>query len=211
MKTLALTIITLGAASLAANAFVTMTFDSATSADTQSWRADFGDPDSTVSWTVTENAGGGAPGSGALQLNMDLNNNSAAFTSDWFSSPGTDVSSSPTISFDLKVDLSSTDDTFNQNGFLDFVIRNTDSYVWTPQLSGNVDKDNGWVNFSGPLSGSVDQVRAFTLQLYGGASQNITGPVTLYLDNVTIASPVPEPSSAIMSLLGVALLAHRRR
>ena len=55
----------------------------------------------------------------------------------------------------------------------------------------------------------LNKIRAVTFQLYGGPSQNMTGPVTLWIDNVKFTE-LPEPAS--VALLGAgALLALVRR
>lgn len=179
-------------------------------AELSTWRYDFGAGGGTYGWNSAEDAGGGM-GLGSLQLNMPFPGNAHAFTTDAFSSP-VDLSgpSFTQISFDLKVDASSATDAFGNNGYLDFVIRNTGSYDWTPQLGGNVNDANGWTHFSGPLQGSVNAVRAFTFQLYGGPGQNLPGAVTVYLDNIVVTQ-VPEPGAIAFLSAGVCLLTVVRR
>jgi hypothetical protein len=61
------------------------------------------------------------------------------------------------------------------------------------------------------LTAPVNDIRGVTWQLYGGPSQNITGPVTLWIDNVSFTS-VPEPSSLALAALGaLGLLRWRLR
>jgi hypothetical protein len=51
------------------------------------------------------------------------------------------------------------------------------------------------------LTGPFDAIRGLTFQLYGGPSQNLPGPVTLYIDNV-LFTEVPEPSAAALLACG---------
>jgi hypothetical protein len=190
-----------GSPAFAATSF---TFDGA--ASVSSWRLDFGDASglSTVAWNAVE----GKNGAGSLQLNYHFPNNGVAFTGDVF--PSVTDFSGQTISFDIKVDPGSATDAFGNNGYYQFVVRNTDGYVYNAQaapLQGNLNDANGWVNFSAPLTGS-NAVRAFTIQLYGGPDQNLPGDVTLYIDNINI---VPEPSAAMLVGLGVFGACARRR
>src|SRR5436309_4003654 len=82
------------------------------------------------------------------------------------------------------------------SGFFQMVIRNTGSYSFNSQFGANVSTNSGWRHIrASPLSGAVNDIRAITLELYGGAG--ITGPVTLYVDNLKFtasAAPPPPPT-----------------
>ncbi len=178
--------------------------------DLENWRADFGDAGGTIVYDPTE----GSPGNpvGAAKLTFDFPGNSFAFTGDVFGTE-MDLTGQSALLFDVKVDIaSSATDAFGDYGFLQFVSRETGSYTWGGQSGTSLPALSGWQTFSVPTSGDglgMSLTRAFTLQLYGGPSQNISGPVTLWLDNVRA---VPEPSAfALTGLFAILGLARSRR
>lgn len=182
--------------------------------DISSWRFDFGGAPGTVAWNATEGFGG----AGALQLSMIFNtaqggNNKSLFTYDKYGS-AVDLTGY-IVSFDVKVDSTSALDAFGGNGFLQTAIRNTGSYTYQDQsgLAGNLSIAPGWVHFSSIVDiGEGTQTRAFSVQDYGGPSQNINGNVTLYIDNFSVQA-VPEPTTLALAGVGLAgmLIARRRR
>jgi len=94
---------------------------------------------------------------------------------------------------DVKVDPSSAPDAFGNNGFFSLVVRNTGNYDYNQQFGDNIKAADGWRHISvSPLTGGFNDIRGVTWQLYGGPSQNISGPVTLWIDNVAFT---PEPAS----------------
>lgn len=176
----------------------------------QSWRFDFGDAGASLSQDPTEGSPGNA--SGALKLDMNFAASSFAFTGDVFF-PATDLSGFDNLEFDLKIADGAALDAFGNHGFMNFVSRETDGYNWNALLGENLVPATGWQAYSLPAS-SLTATRAFTLQLFGGGGQNITGNITLFLDNIRLTSnPIPEPSSALIALLAIggASLRQRRR
>jgi len=180
-------------ASLTASAFLQIyDFDNAN----ENWRFDFGGPNSTVSVDPTQNSPGN--NQGALKLVMPFPyNGSFAFTGDRFF-PGQNLTADSTILFDVLVDPSSAHDAFGLYGFFKFVSRETDNYNYNVLFQGNLPNLSGWQTFSAPTS-TMTQTRAFTFELFGGGSQNIQGPVTLWLDNIRT---VPEPTSLAIIAMG---------
>ncbi len=176
--------------------------------DLESWRFDFGD-----GGTIVHDPTEGSPGNpaGAAKLTFDFPGGGIAFTGDLFGSP-TDLTGAPTLLFDLKVDPSSSLDAFGNYGFMQFVSRETDGYNWGNQAGVNLPAVSDWQTFSVATSGDglgMANTRAFTLQIYGGPSQNIPDDVVVWLDNVRL---VPEPSALAMAgLFAVIGLASNRR
>lgn len=185
-----------------ASAGVINDFDS----DLESWRFDFGGtaPPSSISHDPSEGSPGNAPGAARLVYGFP-NGGGIAFTGDVFGSP-TDLTGSTDIAFDVKISPVSSQDAFGNYGFMQFVSRETGNYDWGGQsgfnLTGPTDE---WQTLTIPTAsnGGMDMAatRAFTLQIYGGPSQNIPGPVAIWIDNVRTV-PIPEPSAIV--LLGLA-------
>lgn len=176
------------------------------------WRFDFGSAAHVESWDSTTDANGN-PGSGSWKVTLTFNTalggeNKAAYTTDrWF--PGLNGSTLANLQFDLKIDPASSPDAFGNNGSFSMAIRNTDNYNFVQQFGDNVRSADGWRHITiSPLIGPYDHIRALTWQLYGGPSQNINGPVTLWLDNIQFAE-VPEPGA--LALFGVGAIALLRR
>jgi hypothetical protein len=192
------------------------TFDNAGSIT--AWRYDFGLPAAsyTASWDPTQDShGNAASGSMKVTINFDTTqggNNKLALTDDAFY-PGLNGAPYTSLQFDLKIDPASAKDAFGLNGYFALVLRNNDTYDYVQQFADNVGASyltdaNGWRHFNVPLVGPDNAIRAITWQLYGGPSQNITGPVTLWFDNVVL---VPEPSALALLSLGAVLLPNIRR
>ena len=99
---------------------------------------------------------------------------------------------------------------------MQFVSRETDGYTWGNQPGVNLPASSDWQTFEVSTAADppnnvlgMSATRAFTLQIYGGPSQNIPGDVVLWLDNVRL---VPEPSTiGLACLFAVAGLAGYRR
>src|SRR5574339_375604 len=79
------------------------------------------------------------------------------------------------------------------------VIRNGPFYDFFSQVGATVSTNDGWRHFSAaPLMGEFNDIRAITIELYGGA--DLTGPVTFHIDNLkftTTAGPPPGPMMAM--------------
>jgi len=205
MPFLLVALVAVGLNSGLASAQVINDFDT----DLESWRFDFGN-----GGTIVHDPTEGSPGnpSGAAKLTFDFPGGGIAFTGDLFGSP-TDLTGAPTLLFDLKVDPSSALDAFGNYGFMQFVSRETDGYNWGNQAGVNLPAVSDWQTFSVATSGDglgMSQTRAFTLQIYGGPSQNIPDDVVIWLDNVRL---VPEPSSLVLAgvFAIIGLAGHRRK
>ncbi len=180
----------------------------------QGWRVDSGGPGGTL----TQDPAVGSPGNpiGALKLVMPFPKDKFAFTGDLFLDPGTDLTGFSEVLFDVLIDPSSAKDAFGNHGFMQFVSREGNGYTWGNQPGVNLAPASGWTTYSVSTSAGLGMAntRAFTLQLYGGPSQNITGPVTLWIDNIRTVSAVPEPASlALCGLVfgAIGVVARRRR
>ncbi|WP_146572215.1 hypothetical protein [Botrimarina hoheduenensis] len=198
------------APNLASADLIVNDFDSAGEA----WRFDFGSPIlPSISVVPTE----GSPGNpmGAMRLDMTFvssqgGNNRFAFTNDAFPAV-TDLTGYASLDFDLKIAPGAALDAFGNHGFFQFVSREGDGYGFNSVLGTNLAPNTGvWQSYSIPTS-SMSATRAFTIQLYGGPSQNIDGPITLFLDNVRLVE-IPEPASiALAAAIAAAGLGFRRR
>lgn len=178
----------------------------------ESWRFDYGASGATIVHDPSVDANGN-PASGSLKLTMPFdvgangNNNRFAFTGDVFPT-ATNLSSFTSLEFSILVAPGSALDAFGNHGYVDFASRETDGYNWNGLAGFNLAPATGWTTITAPAS-SLAATRAFTFQLWGGPQQNITGPVTVWLDNVRL---IPEPAAASL-LLGLAafFLSHLRR
>jgi hypothetical protein len=185
-----------------------------TASEVSQWRFDFGNVTHSEAFDPAQDANGNAA-SGSMKVTLGFDatlgfNNKGAYTRDIF--PGLDGTTFSSMQMDVKVASSSALDAFGNNGLLALVIRNTSGYNYIQQFGDNVRSADGWRHFSvSPLTAPVNDIRGVTWQLYGGPSQNITGPVTLWFDNVSFTS-VPEPSPLALAALGaLGLLLWRMR
>lgn len=180
----------------------------------QSWRFDFGSP---ITPNLSQDPTQGSPGNAQGALRMDMTfvesqggSNSFAFTGDVFF-PATDLSGFDSVEFDLMIAPGAALDDFGNHGFFQFVSRETDGYSFNSVLGENLPPVTGqWQSYSVPAD-SMTATRAFTVQLYGGPSQNLDGPITLFLDNIRLTQ-IPEPASlTLIGLMSAAALVGRRR
>ena len=173
-----------------------------TTNEVSQWRFDFGGV--THSELFSTDDANGNPLSGSLRVTMNFpagnGDHKGAYTRDAFF-PGVNGSGFTGLQFDVKVDSGSAFDAFGNNGFFSMALRNTDNYNYVQQFGDNIRIDAGWRHVSVPLTGPFDAIRGLTFQLYGGPSQNLPGPVTLYIDNV-LFTEVPEPSAAALLACG---------
>src|SRR5260370_29779575 len=155
------------------------------------WRFDFGNVTHTEAFDPTQDANGNAA-SGSMKVTLGFDatlgfNNKGAYTRDIF--PGLDGTTFSSLQMDVKVASSSALDAFGNNGFLALAIRNTSGYNYITQFGDNIRSADGWRHFSvSPLTAPVNDILGVTWQLYGGPSQNITGPVTVVFGDGALSS-----------------------
>jgi hypothetical protein len=181
--------------SRAADDVIISQFDSASGLT--GWRFDYGGVTNKIEFDPAQDANtNSASGSMKVTFGFDAaaldpsGNNKGAVTID-LPAPldGTDFLS---MEMDVKIDPVSATDGSGNNGYLQMVIRNTGNYDFNSQFGGNVSTNGGWRHISvAPLTGAHNDIRAVTLELYGGPT--LTGPVIIYVDNVKFT----KPSSAI--------------
>jgi hypothetical protein len=183
-----------------------------TASEVGQWRFDFGGVTHTEQFDPATDANSN-PASGSMRITLGFDaalggNNKGAYTRDLF--PGLDGTTFSSMQMDVRVDAGSALDAFGNNGYFQLVIRNTGSYDYNAQFGDNIRSADGWRHITvSPLVGGVNDIRGVTWQLYGGPSQNIPGPVTLWIDNI-VFTQVPEPSPVWFAVLGaLVLLAHR--
>jgi len=179
------------------NVFVSQ-FD--TSSALARWRFDYGGVTHAIEFASADAGGSASSGSMKVTLGFDaaaLNpsgNNKGAVTID-LPSP-IDASTFRSMEMDLKVAPESAIDAGFNSGYFQMVIRNTGNYDFNSQFGGSVSLNDGWRHIAVlPITGAANDIRAITLELYGGA--DITGPVILFVDNVKFtkaAAPPPSPS-----------------
>lgn len=156
------------------------------------WRLDFGSAAVTQTWDPSENADAGA-GYGSLKLTVSFDaalgaNNQFALTRE-YAFPATNLSQFSRIQMDVKIATNSPIFAGGNgaSGYFQIAIRNTDNYNWVSQFGGNLYSSNGWFHIDAPLTAPVDAVRAFSLALWGGAPQNLTGTATIWMDNLVVS------------------------
>jgi hypothetical protein len=159
------------------------------------WRFDYGGATNGVANVLAFDPSQDAsnnPASGALkvmfQFDAALNssgNNKGAVTLDF--SGAMNGSEFLTMEMDLKIAEGSAADGSGNSGYFQMVIRNTGGYSFNSQFGGNVGTNSGWRHISVPAMGARDDIRAVTLELYGGA--NLNGPVTFFVDNIKFTKP----------------------
>jgi hypothetical protein len=79
------------------------------------------------------------------------------------------------------------------------VIRNGAFYDFSSQFGANVSTNDGWRHIrTSPVSGDASDIRAITLELFGGAA--LTGPVTFYVDNLKFTTSNAPPIGPTMAM-----------
>jgi hypothetical protein len=184
----------------------------------------------SVSWTGAQDNTGNS--GGAVQFNWTWSHTSDGDGSSAFDMDLTGAGVEPTISqlsFDIKVDASSAQDTFGGYGYFQVFTRNDSySYDGTPNdiVNGVNVGANGWElgnpTYGGPTDNTWAHVvipfstpvspRALVFQDYNDSGRNINGALTYYIDNVQLTPvAVPEPASLAFLGLGIPALLVRRR
>lgn len=171
----------------------------------------------SVAYSTTENDTPGNPSSGSVELNWNFNASdggaAAAFTFDVlpYSTPPTLFSS---LSFDIMVGAGSTQDSYGGYGFFQVFTRDENyglddpgyfQELANPSYGSPSSPGAGvWQHMVVPLDGT-DAIRGITFQDYAdgqGTGRAITGPETLFIDDISLTA-VPEPTS--VALLGLGL------
>ena len=140
------------------------------------WRFDYGGVTNLIEFDATQDASNN-PASGSMKVTFGFNaasfggNNKGAVTLDF---PSLDGSAFLTMEMDLKIDTGSATDGSANSGFFQMVIRNTGNYDFNSQFGSGVSTNAGWRHISVAVSGARADIRAITLELYGGAG--LTGP-----------------------------------
>ena len=160
------------------------------------FRHDFGNGVTpTASWST--NDAGGNSGSGSAKLNWNWNGSAGGedFTADILST-STDCAGA-TLSFDIFVDTNSTPGNYNDFGYFEMHTRyNGGSYTYGPKYLGTSLVGGGmgmptaaghWSHVSLVLGAEASTLRALTFQDYNDSGRGpINGPMTVYIDNLTI-------------------------
>ena len=142
---------------------------------------------STVGYDATRNAAGGGTPSGSLRLmgNFDPANTGwqeAVFTLDI---PDADAGASfSQISFDVKVDPSSTPRAEGDYGNIQVILRNGSNWDWKQQQPMAALTGTEWTRVTFRLANGekpIDQITALTVRV---AQNALLGPVTVNIDNI---------------------------
>jgi hypothetical protein len=166
-----------------------------TAAEVNQWRFDFGGVSSNMVFDPSTDANNN-PNSGSLEVTFTFDatlgaNNKGAITRDIAPDPGLNGANYTGLAMDVLVDSTSATDAFGQNGYGTVALRNGSNYEWEPQFNDNLNASVGWRHIVvSPLQGTVNAIRALTFQLYGGPSQNLTGSVNFWIDNVVLTQAV---------------------
>src|SRR5258708_3054456 len=174
-----------------------------TDAEVSNWRFDFGGVAHSAIFDATMDAdGNAASGSMKVTLTFDstlTNNNKGAYTRNI--NPALDGALLQRLQMDVFVDPASVRDAFNNFGYFSLVVRNGSMFTYNTQTSGNLTPPGQWIHFDTALSGPVDSIQGVTWQLYGGPGQNITGDITLWIDNLVFTQkPATSPPPALVLL-----------
>lgn len=160
------------------------------------WRFDYGGVTNLIAFDPSQDAAN-SPTSGCMKVSFGFDaaalgasgNNKGAVTIDF--PTALDGSAYLSMEMDLKMAPGSATTGASNSGFFQMVIRNGGNYTFNSQFGANVSTNDGWRHISVPPAGPRDDIRAITLELFGGAG--LSGPVTFYVDNLKFT----KPSSAI--------------
>ncbi|HKQ36790.1 MAG TPA: hypothetical protein VJ063_01860 [Verrucomicrobiae bacterium] len=177
------------------------------------WRFDFGGVTRTLEFDGTQDANNNAA-SGALKVTFGFDaatlnpsgNNKGAITIDLPS--GLDGLSYVTMEMDLRIEPGSATDGGGNSGYFQMVIRNGNGYAYNSQFGDNVRTNVTWRHITANVTGGRDNIRAVTLELYGGAG--LTGPVVFYVDNIKFTKPSPARDVVVSRFDDASALANWR-
>ncbi|MDZ4779058.1 MAG: PEP-CTERM sorting domain-containing protein [Planctomycetia bacterium] len=149
---------------------------------------------STASWDPTVDSSDN-PASGSLKIEIDFDAAGLKEKGDFTYIFPTPFDATPAYLFiaDVRVAEESPDTPWLDDGYLDIVARTGDNWDWTPQHSGNLSSRGAWVNLDITPTGAINDIRALTLQLWGGGGQALQGKTTLWLDNIQFLGEFPDP------------------
>lgn len=158
-------------------------FDNA--AEAGQWRFSFGKVIPSIVFDPAVDADGNSL-SGSLKVTFRFdsilsNDNKGNLTRDLV--PGIDPSNIAAIHMDFLVDRNSAVAQAGDNGFLSISAR-TNQTTTILQYHGSVSSKSGWIHIDAPPTNLVDQIRGLNWEIYGGPGENITGTVTLWIDNI---------------------------
>ena len=189
------------------------------------WFFDFGGVTHTNSFDPTMDGNTNA-NSGAMKVVLGFSTNLIASSDNRgaytvpLSAPiaNNDVLNLDSIHMDLKVDPASAQDAFGLNGYFALVLRTGPTWFWAQQFSDNIGANyqvdsNGWRHIDQPITlQDTNAVHHVTWQLWGNDSQDIPGPVTLWIDNLyfttfTTTTSVPPALTLARTLPGLNITA----
>ena len=157
------------------------------------WRFDYGGVTNLFEFDASQDSSNNAA-SGSLKVTFGFDaaalsasgNNKGAITIDL----GTPIDASTflTMEMDIKIETGSAADGSGNSGFFQMVIRNGGSYQFNSQFGATLSTNAGWRHISVTPTGSRDEIRAITLELFGGTA--LTGPVTFHIDNIKFTKPI---------------------
>ncbi len=164
------------------------------------WRFDYGAVTNLIEFDSSQDASNN-PASGSMKVTLGFDGafageNKGGLTMD-LANP-IDASTHLSLEMDVKVSPGSATDTSGNSGYFQLVVRYGEFYDWNAQFGANLLISDGWrrIRVSPPVP-PVDNIRAFTIELFGGAG--LTGPVTFNIDNLkftttNVAPPMPTMS-----------------
>jgi hypothetical protein len=169
---------------------VNLTFDKP---DTfQDWQFEFGGVEHTEAFSKDD--AGGKKDSGSLEVIMKFpakdGEHKGAYTYT-FPEP-LDATKLEKLELDLKVVNGSASDSQGDNGYYTLAFRN-DAGDWDEKFQDSIRVSDGWRHVSEQIDSDTKSLKSITFQLWGGPDQNISGPVTLRLDNFKL---IPKASAA---------------
>lgn len=178
--------------------FVTQ-FNDATA--TNDWRFDYGPVSNLIEFDSSQDASNN-PASGSMKVTLGFDGtlageNKGGLTLD-LANP-IDASTHLSLEMDVKIAPGSAIDASGNSGYFQLVVRYGGFYDWNPQFGGNLRISDGWrrIRVSPPVP-PVEDIHAFTIELFGGAG--LTGPVTFNIDNLKFTTTNVVPPSPLMAV-----------